>query len=479
MLTVLDPVSVLGAEADEVAPGPFAGFAPCEPLATLDPASWDGVEPPPRQWLLESSIPLGHLTLLTGPGSVGKSLLSQQLATCVAVGRPLLGIATQASPAIYLTCEDDEAELHRRQVAICQSIGVSLSSLHSRLHLIARTGHADNSLGAFGFDHAFQPSELLLRLRATARATGARLLVLDNVAHLFSGDENKRLEVAAFTNALNGLALDIGGAVLLLAHPSKAEAEYSGSTAWENQVRSRLFMAKPDPAEANAGDPDARVLKRSKANYSTTGDAARFVYHRGAFVLEGDLPMEVADTRAVTIAEQRDEERFLTCLDAANVSRRNVSHDKRALNYAPKAFRQMGEGQGASLRQLELAMERLFAKRLIVANAPLWRRGNSNHVYGIARRSPASRDGGRHHQGSPELVETIGTTVDHQSVAYATMVQPQPVENTATRVPPAECPIPKGITGAALGAAAPDKHPSGPGDVTGDTSNPGGAPCSR
>lgn len=51
---------------------------------------------------------------------------------------------------------------------------------------------------------------------------GSQLVVLDNVAHFFGGNENIRSEVVAFVHLLNRLALIIDGSVLLVGHPNKA-----------------------------------------------------------------------------------------------------------------------------------------------------------------------------------------------------------------------------------------------------------------
>src|SRR3546814_3480150 len=75
---------------------------------------------------------------------------------------------------------------------------------------------------------------------------------------------------------LNNLASEIDGSVLFLGHPNKAGQDFSGSTAWENQVRSRLFMEVPKDEEGNAPDPDARVLVRGKANYARNGERVTF-----------------------------------------------------------------------------------------------------------------------------------------------------------------------------------------------------------
>src|SRR3546814_1967726 len=48
---------------------------------------WQDVEPSERQWAWAGNIPHRQATYLTGPGSAGKPLLGQQLATCHALGR--------------------------------------------------------------------------------------------------------------------------------------------------------------------------------------------------------------------------------------------------------------------------------------------------------------------------------------------------------------------------------------------------------
>jgi RecA-family ATPase len=63
-------------------------------------------------------------------------------------------------------------------------------------------------------------------------------------------------------------------AVLLLAHPS-ASAMASGdgggfSTAWNNSVRSRLYLRRPKSEDAEA-IADRRVLEVRKANYGPSG----------------------------------------------------------------------------------------------------------------------------------------------------------------------------------------------------------------
>ncbi|MCC4251210.1 AAA family ATPase [Sphingobium naphthae] len=79
------------------------------------PETWDGTHAPDREWILRDWLVCKAAGLLSGQEGVGKSLLAQQMATCLAAGIPFLGLQGQRVRALYLTCEDDVDELHRRQ----------------------------------------------------------------------------------------------------------------------------------------------------------------------------------------------------------------------------------------------------------------------------------------------------------------------------------------------------------------------------
>ena len=55
-----------------------------EPIETHAPADWP--TPPARQWILDGWLPAGRVTLFTGKGGAGKSLLTLGLALALAAG---------------------------------------------------------------------------------------------------------------------------------------------------------------------------------------------------------------------------------------------------------------------------------------------------------------------------------------------------------------------------------------------------------
>jgi RecA-family ATPase len=218
------------------------------------------------------------------------------------------------------------------------------------------------------------------------------LIVLDNVAHLFAGNENIRNEVAAFLALTTRLALRRSGAVLLIGHPNKAGAEFSGSTAWENQVRSRIYLARGEDDAASAFDPDARVLTNSKPNYAQQGQEVRFRWHEWAFVRDDDLPDDQRAEMAANARAAGDNLLFLACLTVRNQQQRPVSERPTSRTYAPREFAKMPESKGIGAGRMEAAMDRLFRNRQIERGFLFRDAAEGKDRDGLRRASPASAD---------------------------------------------------------------------------------------
>lgn len=348
------------------------------PLEPLDLAAMAGRDPKPKVFTIPKIAPSAEVTLFTGPGAVGKSLLAQQLCTAMAAGRRTLGLDLNRSPTIYLTCEDDAEQLHWRAVHVCKSLGLDLADLAGALHLLSLRGEPENALAHFAGDGRIVPAPLFGRLSALIAQTGARLVALDNVAHLFTGNENDRGQVTQFVNLLNRLAGKTGAAILLLGHPNKAGASYSGSTAWMNAVRSQASMGRPDGDDA---DPDARTVTVGKPNYMRAGETIRFRWREWAFVLDEDVPADQRAQLCETIRASGDNALFLACLTERTRQRRAVS-ERRSATFAPTVFATMPESKGIGAKRLEAAMDRLFRLGAIERQA-LWRGADRKLVHGL------------------------------------------------------------------------------------------------
>lgn len=357
------------------------------PLSTLDLAKLACTRATAKQFAIEQIAPLAEVTLFTGPGSSGKSLLGQQLATAAAAGQKCLGLGVQPGPAIYLTCEDDADQLHWRQQHLCDAMGVPMATLAGKLHLISLRGALDTHLCTFASDGTLERQPAYNRIEDMIRATGAKLVFLDNVAHLFTGNENDRGQVTRFINLLNKLAGNTGAAILLIAHPNKSGDNYSGSTAWLNAVRSQVTLDLQRDADGAIIDADARVLTTGKANYSRLGEAVRFRWHKWAFIREEDLPADTRAELADVIKANEENAAFLKCL-AISTERKKAVSEHPGTNYYGTVFCRMPEGKKYTRAAFERAFERLLSLGKIQLDAKLWQRENRSWKYGIKCTDP-------------------------------------------------------------------------------------------
>lgn len=351
-------------------------------LAVIDAGQWHGQPVPERDWIVPGWLMPRAVTLLAGGGGTGKSLLIQQWLSAIALHDAFVGLrSVAAAPCLYINCEDEAEELHRRQVAIANALNRPLCDYAGRMHFAARVG-MDNALGIIDDKGKYSPNFLFNDIMEQAIRLGARVIALDNAMQLFVGNLNDPREVTVFCNALSRLAIKTNAAVLLAGHIAKAEgSEFAGTMAWENAVRMRLHLARPTDGKGKEIEgTDHRLLVRGKANSASKGEKLQFTWHAGAFY----LPVDIDVAALLAGMDARAEAAFLCCLHRATEQRRNVSHMPSA-NYAPKLFAKMSDAVGIGQKALEQAMHRLFDKNQIVADTELWRDDKSRPKRGIKR----------------------------------------------------------------------------------------------
>ena len=226
---------------------------------------------PAREWVLDGWFPARTVAMLFGAGGVGKTLLMQQFANAVATGEPFLGIDTTQMPVLSVMCEDDADEVKRRQLKINEARGVDeFGNGPENLYLWPRVG-SDNVLVTWPSGGQDEPGafykKLCDKVASVKGDADSVLVLLDTAADMFGGSENTRREVNTFIKTyLGSIVINYSATVVLLAHPSlsglASGSGLSGSTAWENSVRARAYLAR------EADSDDIRILSRKKSNYS-------------------------------------------------------------------------------------------------------------------------------------------------------------------------------------------------------------------
>lgn len=262
------------------------------PLDAETFADFDGVPIPEIRWIVPGVLVEGGVTLFSGQGGKGKSLLCMQLQAACALGMPWLGIDIPEPVTTFaLYCEDERVVLHKRMEDIRKHYGCDFRNLEDA-RFKARVGMSNELMIFWGRKESGELTPLYRQLAEQVAQYCVRVLIIDTVADTFGGNENFRAQARAFVNALRALVLPYRGGVIVNAHPSRAGladgSGQSGSTGWEASVRTRINLTEPKKADEDGEGEQAptkeRVLKVMKNNYGPSGTKWKLEWREGVFV---------------------------------------------------------------------------------------------------------------------------------------------------------------------------------------------------
>jgi AAA domain len=206
---------------------------------------------PEQAYAVAGWLPYRLVTLLSGHGGAGKSMLALIIAAHYACGKQWAGIDIEQGPALYVSLEDSGNVVMLRLRRICHVYQLDFAQVERNLTIV----DGSDSEGALFIESRYEGTTTILHTELWSEfqsiAAGHRLIVIDNSSDAFSGNENDRRQVRAFLRQLAGIARENNAAVMLLAHIDKAAARdatkgngqnFSGSTAWHNSARSRIAL---------------------------------------------------------------------------------------------------------------------------------------------------------------------------------------------------------------------------------------------
>lgn len=316
---------------------------------------------PPREWDIDQWAPKGQATLVAGLGGVGKSLLEQQVATAQSIERDYIGRMRPGQRVMVWNCEDTADELWRRQETISEYFGIALDAPADRLHLVSRFGRDNTLMAPLLRTGTLAKTNIFDELSEQIQDERIDSLWLDNVGHVYGGDESNRGQVTTFINMIIGMAAR-PLTLMLVSHTARAQgSEYAGSAAWENACRARWYFGTKLPDQKDEGelpDPHVRFLARRKSNYSAN-DHVRMTYRGGVFV-----PDQVPDRIGGLVAGM-DDRKAEEIIVAGYRSLCNMgikpTDAKNSPDYLPKQVHAKGLGCGYSVSELARAVNRLMA----------------------------------------------------------------------------------------------------------------------
>lgn len=184
---------------------------------------WLVREPPEPKWLLENFLPEQSLAMCSGPRKVAhKTWFAIEAALAVAIGKtlekPMVKAEHDGKRVLFIEEEGTGHDTRSRFFKLLKSHGID-----------PRTGQGQEAMEKLDKNFLFMhhprvkldnPNWVAI-LRNFVKENEVKLIVLDAITYMTSGDENKKQDMAPVNDALFAFR-QLGASVLYLVHTNKA-----------------------------------------------------------------------------------------------------------------------------------------------------------------------------------------------------------------------------------------------------------------
>jgi len=181
--------------------------------------------------LIEGLLREGHKMLIAAPSKAGKSFLLQELAICIAEGKPWLGRSVKQGKVLYVNLELDAVSCKHRFRDIYDAL--------------CDCTNGDNVLVLNLRGRSVPLDRLAPTLIRRYKDRGLKAMILDPIYKVITGDENAASDMAAFCNLFDSIATECGCAMVYSHHFSKGAAAKYGNAA-DRASGSGVFTRDPD-----------------------------------------------------------------------------------------------------------------------------------------------------------------------------------------------------------------------------------------
>ena len=254
----------------------------------------------------------------------------------------------------------------------------------ANLHLICPIRHPDIDTTLAGFvknTGKVVPTKTFAWLREMVLDTKSKLICIEAASDVFDVDEIVRGQAKACVRLIQALAIEADAAALLLYHPSLSGMTSgrgtSGSTGWNNTMRSRLYFQTLPGKEDDSGDR-RKVLEVMKANRGPTGEKVILEWRNGLFV-----PPQVLTTVERAAREDHVERAFMDVLRRLIGQNQDVSPGKTSTYSAVKMMIDSPEMKEVRDSEIIDAQKRLLNdKKIRIENVGPKSKGTKRLVLG-------------------------------------------------------------------------------------------------
>jgi RecA-family ATPase len=342
-----------------------------EGIHRINISAWKDKPVPKQEWAVMNRFPLNCVTLLSGEGGGGKSLLQLMLSTAAVLGRRWLDETVRPGPALFIDAEDGEDVLHRRLVNVLAHYEASLDDVEQALHLESLLNQ-DAVLGAPSRSGKIEATPRFHKLLEMAGDLKPSIIGIASSANVFAGNENDRSQVQQFVAMLTRLATTANGGLVLISHSSLTgianKSGLSGSTQWHNAVRARAYVSgvRRENSKEDEMNSDLRVIEFKKNNYGPLSESItlRYVKEKGLFLPVAGMTVDSAELA------QAAEDAYLAVLKKLIGQNQRLSANRGAKNYAPNVIALQPEAKSSKEVMAQAQQRLLDADKIHIGPLP-------------------------------------------------------------------------------------------------------------
>ncbi len=200
------------------------------PFECMGDVDFDNL-PPLKKEIIHGILREGHKLSLTGPSKGGKTWDMLELLTAFSCGGKWHGWQCTQEKTLYVNMEMDERSILHRIRDVFRELGVDYK-------------HRD-MIDVWNLNGKSRPlDQLAPKLIRRAMKAGYRVIVIDPIYKVLTGDENNAAEMGIFTNLFDTIAAQLNCAVVFCHHHSKGSQ--GGKRSADRGSGSGVFGRYPD-----------------------------------------------------------------------------------------------------------------------------------------------------------------------------------------------------------------------------------------
>ena len=249
---------------------------------------WNEKDIPPRPWIAKGYLLRSAVTVLSGPGSAGKSSLMVVWSACIALGCSFGNFqVTEKLRVMTYNTEDDEHEQKRRYSAVFRSWNKSHQDWEGNLIMVGPKG-VGTLLTTTPGGQILVNTAVMDKLETLVREFRPDVLMLDPFVELHDQEENDNTAIRGVIARFRSMAMEHEMSVVLLHHSRKGAAtpgdpdSMRGASSIVGAARVALtinVMTEEEALALGVGTDTRRNYFRldgAKSNYAPIGDAEWF-----------------------------------------------------------------------------------------------------------------------------------------------------------------------------------------------------------